>query len=55
MDTSTIVMMVAAVITLMVVHWQSPEAAGKGLGAAGALILEIMRARLGKAPRLSER
>lgn len=41
MDTSTIVMLVAAVITLMVVHWQSPEAAGKGLGAAGALILEI--------------
>jgi uncharacterized membrane protein YraQ (UPF0718 family) len=41
MDTSTIVMMVAAVITLMVVHWRSPEAAGKGLGAAGALIPEI--------------
>jgi uncharacterized protein len=41
MDTSTIVMLVAAVITLMVVHWRSPEAAGKGLGAAGALILEI--------------
>jgi uncharacterized membrane protein YraQ (UPF0718 family) len=34
-------MLVAAVITLMVVHWRSPEAAGKGLGAAGALILEI--------------
>jgi len=41
MDTSTIVMMAAAVITLIVVRWQSPEAAGKGLGAAGALILEI--------------
>lgn len=41
MDTSTIVMMAAAAITLTVVYWKSPEAAGKGLHATGALILEI--------------
>ncbi|MGB7949388.1 MAG: hypothetical protein WCH75_17000, partial [Candidatus Binatia bacterium] len=41
MDTSTVVMLIAAGIALIVVRWQVPEAAGKGLGAAGALILEI--------------
>jgi hypothetical protein len=28
MDTSTVVMMAAAVVTLVVVHWKSPQAAG---------------------------
>jgi uncharacterized protein len=41
MDTSTIVMMVAAVIALMVVYLKSPEAANKGLSATGSLMLEI--------------
>jgi len=41
MDTSTIVMTAAAVITLTVVYWKSPELAGKGLQATGALIIEI--------------
>jgi uncharacterized membrane protein YraQ (UPF0718 family) len=42
MDTSTIVMVAAALITLIIVYWKSPDAAGKGLGATGALILEII-------------
>lgn len=42
MDTSTLVTLAAAVITLIIVYWKSPEAAGKGLGATGALILEII-------------
>jgi uncharacterized membrane protein YraQ (UPF0718 family) len=41
MDTSTIVMMVAAVIALAVVYFKSPEAANKGLSATGSLMLEI--------------
>jgi uncharacterized membrane protein YraQ (UPF0718 family) len=42
MDTSTVVMMAAAVIALVVVYWKSPQAAGDGLSATGALILEII-------------
>jgi uncharacterized membrane protein YraQ (UPF0718 family) len=42
MDPSTIVMTVAAAITLAVVSWKSPEAASKGLNATAALFLEIM-------------
>lgn len=42
MDTSTIVMMAAAAIALIVVYWKSPESAGRGLTAAGVLILEII-------------
>lgn len=42
MDTSSIVMMAAAAIALIVVYWKSPESAGRGLTAAGVLILEIM-------------
>ena len=42
MDTSTVVMMAAAVVTLVVVYWKSPQAAGDGLSATGALILEII-------------
>ena len=41
MDTSTVVMMTAALITLAVVYVKSPVAAGKGLNATGSLILEI--------------
>ena len=41
MDTSTVVMLAAAVITLAVVYFKSPEAASKGLNATGSLILEI--------------
>jgi uncharacterized membrane protein YraQ (UPF0718 family) len=41
MDTSTIVMMVAALIALAVVYFKSPEAANKGLSATGSLMLEI--------------
>jgi uncharacterized protein len=41
MDTSTVVMMAAAVIALAVVYFKSPEAASKGLNATGSLILEI--------------
>ena len=41
MDTSTVVMMAAAVIMLAIVYFKSPEAAGKGLNATGSLILEI--------------
>jgi hypothetical protein len=42
MDTSTVVVMAAAVVTLVVVYWKSPQAAGDGLSATGALILEII-------------
>jgi len=42
MDTSSIVMMAAAAIALIVVYWKSPESAGRGLTAAGVLILEII-------------
>jgi uncharacterized membrane protein YraQ (UPF0718 family) len=42
MDTSTIVMLAAAAIALIVVYWKSPESAGRGLTAAGVLILEII-------------
>jgi uncharacterized membrane protein YraQ (UPF0718 family) len=41
MDTSTIVMIVAAVIALAVIYFKSPEAASKGLNATGSLMLEI--------------
>ena len=41
MDTSTGIMMTAALIRLAVVYFKSPEAAGKGLNATGSLILEI--------------
>jgi uncharacterized protein len=41
MDTSTIIMMVAAAIALAVVYFKSPEEANKGLSATGSLILEI--------------
>lgn len=41
MDTSTIVMMIAAGIALAVVYLRSPEAASKGLNATGSLMLEI--------------
>lgn len=42
MDTSTVVMLAAALILLVVIYWQAPEAAGKGLNATGALFLEIL-------------
>ncbi|MDP2606123.1 MAG: permease [Deltaproteobacteria bacterium] len=42
MDTSTLVMLAAAAIALIVVYWKSPESAGRGLTAAGVLILEII-------------
>jgi uncharacterized membrane protein YraQ (UPF0718 family) len=42
MDTSTIVMMAAAAVALIVVYWKSPESAGRGLTATGVLILEII-------------
>ena len=42
MDTSTIVMMAAAAIALIIVYWKSPESAGKGLNAAVALVIEII-------------
>lgn len=41
MDTSTVVMMAAALITLAVVYCKSPQAASHGLHATGSLILEI--------------
>jgi len=41
MDTSTVVMMVAAGIALTVVYLKSPEAANRGLSATGSLMLEI--------------
>ncbi len=42
MDTSTIIMMAAAAIALIVVYWKAPEAASKGLNATGALVVEII-------------
>lgn len=41
MDTSTVVMITAAVLALIVVYWKSPEAATKGLNATTSLMLEI--------------
>jgi uncharacterized membrane protein YraQ (UPF0718 family) len=41
MDTSTTVMIVAAVVALAVIYFKSPEAANKGLNATGSLMLEI--------------
>ncbi len=41
MDTSTVVMMVAAGVALAVVYLKSPEAANRGLSATGSLMLEI--------------
>ncbi len=42
MDTSTVVMLAAALVLLVVIYWKTPEAAGKGLNATGALFLEIL-------------
>jgi uncharacterized membrane protein YraQ (UPF0718 family) len=42
MDTSTLIMLAAAVVMLVLVYWKAPEAANKGLNATGALILEII-------------
>ncbi len=42
MDTSTIVMMAAAIVMLAAVYWKAPEAAQKGLSATGLLFLEIL-------------
>ena len=42
MDTSTVVMLAAALVALIVVYWKSPAAASNGLTATGALILEII-------------
>ena len=41
MDTSTIVMVAAAVIAVALIYLKSPEAANKGLSATGSLMLEI--------------
>ena len=41
MDTSTVVMMVAAGVALAVVYFKSPEAANRGLSATGSLMLAI--------------
>ena len=41
MDTSSIAMMVAAVIMLIAVYLKSPAAAHKGLNATGSLLLEV--------------
>ena len=41
MDTSTVVMMVAAGVALAVVYFKSPEASNRGLSATGSLMLEI--------------
>ena len=41
MDTSTAVMMAAAVIMLIAVYWKSPDTAQQGLNATGSLLLEI--------------
>jgi uncharacterized protein len=41
MDTSTIVMMAAALAMVAIVYFKSPEAAQHGLSATGSLILEI--------------
>jgi uncharacterized protein len=42
MDTSTVVMLAAAVVTLIVVYWKSPAAASEGINATVALVLEII-------------
>ena len=41
MDTSTLVMMAAALVMLAAVYYKSPEAAHMGISATGSLILEI--------------
>lgn len=41
MDTSTALMIAAAVIAFIAIYAKSPQAATKGLGAAGSLMLEI--------------
>ncbi|MBM4262754.1 MAG: hypothetical protein FJ145_15155 [Deltaproteobacteria bacterium] len=41
MDTSTLVMIAAAVIALLVIYWKLPAAAAKGLNATGSLLWEI--------------
>jgi uncharacterized membrane protein YraQ (UPF0718 family) len=41
MDTSTVVMMVAAALALAAIYIKSPAAAQRGLNATGSLILEI--------------
>jgi uncharacterized membrane protein YraQ (UPF0718 family) len=41
MDISTLVMMTAAIVTLIVVYLKSPESAYKGINATGTLIWEI--------------
>ena len=41
MDTSTAIMVAAAVLALVAVYWKSPEAAERGLNATGSLLLEI--------------
>lgn len=41
MDTSTVIMIAAAVITLVIVYSRSPEAASRGLNATTSLMLEI--------------
>jgi uncharacterized protein len=42
MDTSTLVMLAAAIVTLIIVYWKSPQAANNGLNATVALIIEII-------------
>ena len=41
MDTSTVIMMAAALLMLVAVYTKSPESAKQGLSATGSLILEI--------------
>lgn len=41
MDTSTIVMIAAAVLALIAIYLKSPEAAARGLNATGSLLWEI--------------
>jgi hypothetical protein len=42
MDASIVVIMAAAMVTLVVVYWKSPQATSDGLSATGSLILEII-------------
>jgi uncharacterized membrane protein YraQ (UPF0718 family) len=42
MDTSTIVMLAAAIVTLVIIYWKSPQAANDGLNATVSLIIEII-------------
>ena len=42
MDTATLFMIAAAAIMLVLVYWNSPAAANKGLNATGALIIEVL-------------